>query len=117
MTATSLTASDLRQGHAWALVVGLAYAVLALYTGNAPADGDEIRYLDHTLNFTQGYFLPVERPELLNGPGYPLILLPLVKMGAPMLLLRLLNAVAAAGGRSEAHFESCRGHRGAVPLR
>jgi hypothetical protein len=98
MTATPITASELRQGHAWSLVVGLAYGVLALITGNAPADGDEIRYLEHALNFTQGYFLPVERPELLNGPGYPLILLPLVKMGAPMLVLRLLNAVAAGVG-------------------
>jgi hypothetical protein len=87
-----------RQAIAWASALALVYAAICCWLGNAQPEGDEIRYMDQCYCLTQGYFLPSDRPELLNGPGYPLSLLPLVKIGAPMLALRLTNVLWAAFG-------------------
>lgn len=57
---------------------------------------DEGRYLWFAENLTHGFYVPPEQPDLLNGPGYPLILAPLVAPKVPLLGLRLLNAVFMA---------------------
>lgn len=57
---------------------------------------DEWRYLWFAENLTQGFFVPPEHPDLLNGPGYPLVLAPLVALKVPLLGLRMLNAVFMA---------------------
>ncbi len=57
---------------------------------------DEGRYLWFAENLTQGFYVPPEQPDLLNGPGYPLILAPLVALKVPLLGLRMLNALFMA---------------------
>ncbi|MDB6006918.1 MAG: Dolichyl-phosphate-mannose-protein mannosyltransferase [Prosthecobacter sp.] len=57
---------------------------------------DEGRYLWFAENLTHGFYVPPEQPDLLNGPGYPLILAPLVALKVPLLGLRLLNALFMA---------------------
>jgi len=42
--------------------------------------GDEWRYIYYANNLLHGYFSPTDRIFLWNGPGYPLILVPFVKV-------------------------------------
>jgi hypothetical protein len=44
-------------------------------------EDDEWRYIYYAENLLQGYFSPRERVFLWNGPGYPLLLVPFVKLG------------------------------------
>jgi 4-amino-4-deoxy-L-arabinose transferase-like glycosyltransferase len=57
---------------------------------------DEGRYLWFADNLTQGFYVTPQEPDLLNGPGYPLVLAPLVALKVPLMGLRLLNAVFMA---------------------
>ena len=57
---------------------------------------DEGRYLWFAENLTQGFYVTPQEPDLLNGPGYPLVLAPLVALKMPLMGLRLLNAVFMA---------------------
>lgn len=56
--------------------------------------GDEIRYVDFARNLTHGFYSPFpQHINLWNGPGYPLLLAPLLAMHVPALYMTLLNAV------------------------
>lgn len=57
---------------------------------------DEGRYLDYANNITQGFYAEPENPDFVNGPGYPLVLAALLKLNAPLLGMRLLNALFMA---------------------
>lgn len=57
---------------------------------------DEARYLDYARNLTAGFYAEPENPDIVNGPGYPLILAALLKLNAPLTVMRLLNAVFMA---------------------
>jgi uncharacterized membrane protein len=46
-----------------------------------PLFGDEWRYLYYADNLLHGFYSPRERVFLWNGPGYPLLILPFVKLG------------------------------------
>lgn len=46
-----------------------------------PDFGDEWRYLYYANNLLHGFYSPRERVFLWNGPGYPLLILPFVKVG------------------------------------
>jgi hypothetical protein len=78
----------------------LAILVVAVWRTLATANdwlfGDEWRYLWYAKNLTRGYFSPADSAVLLNGPGYPLLLVPFVAAGAPTILPKLLNAVLFA---------------------
>ncbi|MGA3086706.1 MAG: glycosyltransferase family 39 protein [Thermodesulfobacteriota bacterium] len=54
---------------------------------------DESRYLMFANNLSHGYYSPHTKINLWNGPGYPLILLPIVLLKLPWLCARLLNAL------------------------
>lgn len=54
---------------------------------------DEARYEMYATHLTQGRYATPEKPDLVNGPGYPLVLAPLLAAGAPLILLRGLNAL------------------------
>lgn len=47
----------------------------------------------YTENLANGFYTDSENPDLSNGPGYPLILLPFVLIGSNLLYAKLLNAV------------------------
>ncbi|MEO1449245.1 MAG: hypothetical protein AAFV07_06925 [Bacteroidota bacterium] len=70
----------------------LAYAALVVLMHRDILITDEIRYFEYGENLTKGYFSPREYLYLVCGPGYPLLLMPFIGMGMPMLVLRLLNA-------------------------
>jgi hypothetical protein len=57
---------------------------------------DEARYLDYARNITQGFYAEPENPDFVNGPGYPLVLAALLKLNAPLFLMRQLNALFMA---------------------
>ena len=54
---------------------------------------DESRHMDYASNLTHGYYTDALNPELRNGPGYPLVITPLVLANAPYIAFRLLNAL------------------------
>ncbi|MFI5136198.1 MAG: glycosyltransferase family 39 protein [Sphingobacteriales bacterium] len=56
--------------------------------------GDEIRYVDFAHNLIHGFYSPFPAHiNLWNGPGYPLILAPLLALHIPVLYITLLNAL------------------------
>src|SRR5262249_14819408 len=52
---------------------------------------DEARYLNFSQNLTHGYYSPTNSADidLWFGPGLPIVLIPLVAIGAPLTLIRL----------------------------
>lgn len=75
----------------------LVFYVLVTILCNRPdLIWDEGRYLDYAQNLAQGFYVTPEKPDLVNGPGYPLVLAPLVYIKAPLFAMRLLNAVFMA---------------------
>lgn len=75
----------------------LVFYVLVTFLANRPdLIWDEGRYLDYALNLTRGYYVSPEKPDIVNGPGYPLVLAPLVHLKAPFLAMRMVNALFMA---------------------
>ncbi len=72
------------------------YVVVTLVANRADLIWDEGRYLMYAKNLAQGSYVTPEKPDLVNGPGYPLVLAPLVYFKAPLLAMRMLNAVFMA---------------------
>jgi 4-amino-4-deoxy-L-arabinose transferase-like glycosyltransferase len=93
--------ATLRADYARALallaMVGLVY--VGLVVGLAPAQlvGDESAYLSFATNLTHGYYSPPGEIHLWWGPGYPLLLAPLMALHAPVLIARLLNVILLLG--------------------
>ncbi len=71
----------------------LAYFALALVLHPAELEGDEQRYYQDVINLTHGYFVADEFPRIFNGTGYPFFLYPFVKLGLPVIWMRLSGAV------------------------
>lgn len=57
-------------------------------------EGDESRYYQFARNLLDGFYSP-PAPDinLWNGPGYPIILMPFVALGLPLISITLLNAL------------------------
>ncbi len=72
------------------------YVVVTLLASRPDLIWDEGRYLDYATNLSQGFYVTPEKPDLVNGPGYPLVLAPLVLLEAPYLAMRMLNALFMA---------------------
>ncbi|HCN29691.1 MAG TPA: hypothetical protein DIT64_13295 [Verrucomicrobiales bacterium] len=81
-----------------ALAVAAVYSTLAVLRHSEALIWDEGRYLDCARNMTRGFYATDDNPDFVNGPGYPIVLLPFVLAGAEGLLpARLLNAFFMAG--------------------
>jgi 4-amino-4-deoxy-L-arabinose transferase-like glycosyltransferase len=72
------------------------YIVITMLVDRPDLIWDEGRYLKGAANLTKGSFVPQESPDIVNGPGYPLVLAPLLALKMPLLALRLLNSVFMA---------------------
>lgn len=72
------------------------YAVVTLVANRPDQIWDEGRYLQYATHLTQGAYATPEKPDIVNGPGYPLVLAPFVHLKAPYLAMRLLNALFMA---------------------
>ncbi|OAI57335.1 hypothetical protein AYO49_00285 [Verrucomicrobiaceae bacterium SCGC AG-212-N21] len=59
-------------------------------------NNDEPRYVAYGWNIILGSYVPDNNPDFINGPGYPAVLVPFLKWGAPMLWARLLNSLMIA---------------------
>ena len=72
----------------------LLYATFILFHFKSILVGDEIRYLFLAKNLTHGYYWhPGDRIGLGNGPGYPILLMPFLALNAPLICMKLINAV------------------------
>lgn len=90
-----------RSGHLeWLLplIALVLYMGLAWMTrGEMLVVKDEARYVEDARNLLQhGDLLPGASANVVNGPGYPLVLVPLLAMDAPPVALRMLNGAFAA---------------------
>ena len=56
-------------------------------------EGDEGRYYEYAQNLLHGFYSPKGTLNLWNGPGYPIILMPLVALHLPMICITILNAI------------------------
>lgn len=74
----------------------LLHVVNVVVTDRPDLIWDEARYKWYATSLTHGTYATAEKPDIVNGPGYPLVLAPLIAAGAPLILLRGLNAVFMA---------------------
>lgn len=77
--------------------VFLIYAALSFLRHSPELIWDEQRYLESAENLTHGFYVPDKDPNFVNGPGYPLVLLPFVSGPGAWLWARVLNAAFMAG--------------------
>lgn len=78
-------------------VVFVIYAALSVFRHSSTLIWDEHRYIESATNLTQGFYVPDSDPSFVNGPGYPVVLLPFVSGPDAWLWARVLNAVFMAG--------------------
>jgi len=56
--------------------------------------GDEARYFGYAENLTHGYYAaPPPNDAIINGPGYPIVLMPFAALNAPVIWAVLANAL------------------------
>ena len=71
----------------------LLYIIVVLMFSNNELVGDESRHMAYATNLTHGYYTNAVNPEIGNGPGYPLVITPLVLAKASYITIKLLNAL------------------------
>ncbi len=69
------------------------YIAIVLVFSSAGLEGDEDRHIRYATNLTHGYYTDAVNPEIGNGPGYPLVIAPLVLAKAPYITIKLLNVL------------------------
>lgn len=86
---------------AWAIALGIFVSALVVDAYRIGSTlpraqfGDEWRYIYYAKNLLAGFYSPHDRIFLCNGPGYPLFLVPFVKLGS-LDAARYANAVMHA---------------------
>ncbi len=72
----------------------LFYSLYVLHFHTDQMEGDEARYLQFAQNLLHGFYSPAyPNIDLINGPGYPMLLMPFVAVKAPLIFITLLNAL------------------------
>lgn len=72
----------------------ILYIILIIIFAKNENFGDEIRYITYAKNLTNGFYSPAyPYIDLGNGPGYPLLITPFVALNAPIVLIKLMNAI------------------------
>jgi hypothetical protein len=72
----------------------LLYALLIILQNDNALFGDEGRYLQFSQNLLNGFYSPPPpHINLWNGPGFPVYLMPFLAFDAPLLLIKLCNAI------------------------
>ena len=89
----SIKISSLKNKNPWLLFAPflLIYLLIIYFKFDNKLTGDEPRYLLFAQNLLHGFYSPKEELNLWNGPGYPLFIAPFLKLGFPMIGLKLLN--------------------------
>ena len=70
----------------------LFYIALVLILPTHGTTGDENRYLMFGQNLIHGFYSP-PYIDIGDGPGYPILLMPFLALGLPLICVTLLNAV------------------------
>ena len=95
------THAELRQIWLSALFYGiwltLFLALLHNLTDFLPSASDEFRYQRFASNLSQGFYTDHERPDLTNGPGYPLVLAVVPALGLPWVAGSFFNVLFVIG--------------------
>jgi len=71
----------------------LFYLLIILIFSADTLRGDETRHMDYAVNLTNGFYTSPDDPELINGPGYPLVLAAFLLSKASNTVMILANAV------------------------
>ena len=72
----------------------ILYVLVILIFAKPNNIGDEGRYLMYAQNLIHGFYTrPAPYLDLGNGPGYSLIILPLVALKLPLIYIKLMNAI------------------------
>ncbi len=71
----------------------LAIYIVIIVLLNNPLEGDELRYMAYAENLTQGFYTSPDNPDLSNGPGYPLVLLPFVALDVNLMIPNIINGI------------------------
>lgn len=74
----------------------LFYAANVLVMKRSDMIWDEPRYVWYAKNLTHGMYNTEEKTDIINGPGYPLVLAPMIALQVPLLGQRMLNALFIA---------------------
>ena len=70
------------------------YVLYVVYFHTNQMVGDESRYIQFAENLFHGFYSPpYPNIDLINGPGYPILLIPFVILKLPLISITLLNAV------------------------
>ena len=71
----------------------VAFIIYVLMFPSDGKGGDELRYLFYAQNLIHGFYSPpAPNIQLINGPGYPIILIPFLLLKLPAISMTLLNA-------------------------
>ena len=72
------------------LIAFIIYVLISPPTGTS---GDESRYIYYAHNLIHGFYSPPPPDiKLINGPGYPLLLVPFIALNTPLVIITLMNA-------------------------
>jgi 4-amino-4-deoxy-L-arabinose transferase-like glycosyltransferase len=70
------------------------FIVFVIKQHNDVMEGDENAYVVFAQNLLSGFYSPpAPNIDLWYGPGYPVLLIPFVAFGAPLICITLLNAI------------------------
>jgi 4-amino-4-deoxy-L-arabinose transferase-like glycosyltransferase len=73
----------------------IIYTIFIIVFAKNEYYGDEVRYLNFAKNLIHGFYSPpYPYIDLGNGPGYSILISPLVAINAPLIAVKLLNAVS-----------------------
>jgi len=72
----------------------VAFILFVLAFPSDGKGGDELRYLYYAQNLIHGFYSPpTPNIQLINGPGYPIILVPFLLLKMPPISMTIFNAV------------------------
>jgi hypothetical protein len=77
-------------------LVAIFYIALVLHTHDYMLEGDEIRYVEDAVHLREGSFIQ-DNQRVINGPGYPIMLMPFVGHHESWIWARFVNVACVTG--------------------
>ena len=71
----------------------LLYTAIILTYSASDIFFDEVRYVGYAKNLLEGHYSPRDNISLINGPGYPIFLVPFIFLKVPWLIPKLMNGI------------------------
>ncbi len=89
----SQTKNSTLKAYLFLVPLALIYILALVVFSNHEIVADEGRYIEYATNLTHGFYTDTENPSLRNGPGYPLLISPLVLFDAPYFVIKIFNPI------------------------